>query len=108
MNGTRLAMSKGPMRHSRVVVPWNAGLHLRPAARLVRLAQTFSSTILLKCGGKLADARSIASLLLLTASMNAVIDIEASGDDEAHAAQAIEQIFSSSDDGGASDYQMPG
>ena len=100
-------MSKEPMRHSQVVVPWNAGLHLRPAARLVRLAQTFRSTILLKCGGKLADARSIASLLLLTASMNAIIDIEATGEDEAHAAQAIEQIFASDDDGGASNYQMP-
>jgi hypothetical protein len=39
--------------------------------------------------------------------MNAIVDIEASGDDEAHAAQAIEQIFSSDDDGGASDYQRP-
>ena len=27
--------------------------------------------------------------------------------DEAHAAQAIEQIFSSDDDGGASDFQKP-
>jgi len=88
-------------------VPWIAGLHLRPAARLVRLAQTFRSTILLKCGGKLADARSIASLLLLTASMNAVVEIEATGEDEAHAAKAMEQIFSSADDGGSSDYQMP-
>ena len=82
-------------------------MHLRPAARLVRLAQTFRSTILLKCGDKLADARSIVSILLLTASMNALIDIEATGDDEANAAQAIEQIFSSDDDGGASDYQKP-
>lgn len=71
----------------------------------MRLAQTFRSTILLKCGGKLADARSIVSVLLLTASMNAVVDIEASGDDEVNAAQAIEQIFSNDVDGGASDYQ---
>ena len=100
-------MSNGSMTRTQVLVRWTAGLHLRPAARLVRLAQTFRSTILLKCGDKLADARSIASLLLLAASMNALIDIEASGVDETHAAQAIEQIFSS-DDGGTSDYQKPG
>jgi phosphotransferase system HPr (HPr) family protein len=95
------------MTRTQVLVRWTAGLHLRPAARLVRLAQTFRSTILLKCGDKLADARSIASLMLLAASMNATVDIEASGDDEAHAAQAIEQIFSSDDDGGAADYHQP-
>ena len=71
------------------------------------MAQTFHSTILLKCGGKLADARSIASVMLLTASMNAVIDIEATGVDEANAAQAIEQIFCSGDEGGSFDYQKP-
>lgn len=98
-------MSNRRMKSSQVLVRWNAGLHLRPAARLVRLAQTFNSTILLKCGGKLADARSIVSVMLLAASMNAVIDIEATGVDEANAAQAIEQIFSSDDDSGLSKFR---
>lgn len=79
-------------------MPWKAGLHLRPAAQLVRLAQSFRSTILLKCGDKLADARSIMSILLLTAAMGAVIEVEASGDDEATAAAAVAQIFSARDD----------
>ena len=98
-------MSNAPMTRAQVLIRWNAGLHLRPAARLVRIAMTFRSTILLKCGDKLADARSIASVLLLAASMNAIVDIEATGDDEANAAQAIEQIFSSDDDGG--DVDLP-
>jgi phosphocarrier protein HPr len=88
------------MKSSRVLVPWKAGLHLLPATRLVRLAQSFHSTIVLKCGDKLADARSIVSILLLTASMGAALDIEASGDDEANAARAIKQIFAADDDGG--------
>jgi len=86
------------MKCSQVFVPWKAGLHLRPAAKLVRLAQSFHSTIFLKCGDKLADARSIVSILLLTASMGAVVDVEVSGDDEANAATAIAQIFSADDD----------
>ena len=93
------------MKCSQVLVPWKAGLHLRPAARLVRLAQSFRSTIFLKCGGKLADARSIVSILLLTATMGAVVDVEATGEDEANAALAIEQIFCAEDDGG--EQQVP-
>jgi phosphotransferase system HPr (HPr) family protein len=62
--------------------------------RLVRAAQSFRSTILVKCGDKLADARSIVSILLLAATMNTVLDIEVTGEDEATAAQALEQIFS--------------
>jgi phosphocarrier protein HPr len=86
------------MKHLQVLVPWKAGLHLRPATRLVRIAQTFRSTILLSCSGKIADARSIVSVLLLAASMGAAINIETTGEDEANAVQAIEQVFSSDDD----------
>ena len=95
------------MKCSRVFVPWKAGLHLRPAARLVRLAQSFHSTIFLKCGGKLADARSIMSILLLAATMGAALDVEVSGDDEANAATAIAQIFSADDDGDMPEQQKP-
>lgn len=95
------------MKRSQVSVPWKDGLHLRPATRLVRIAQTFRSTIFLSSGGKLANARSIMSVLLLAASMGAAIDVEATGEDEASAAQAIEQIFSADDDGGWADDLKP-
>jgi len=95
------------MKRSQVFVPWKEGLHLRPATKLVRIAQTFRSTILLNCGGKLANARSIVSVLLLAASMGAAIDVEATGEDEANAAQAIEQIFSGGEDTGTSDHLKP-
>ena len=57
------------------------------------------SKILLKCGNKLADARSIVSILLLTATMNTVRDIKVIGGDETTAAQDMEQIFSNNEDG---------
>jgi phosphocarrier protein HPr len=85
------------MKRSKVVVAWHEGLHLRPAARLVRLSQRFRSTIFLKCSGKVADLRSMLSILSLCATMGTVIDIEARGDDEQDAARAVEQIFSSHD-----------
>ena len=93
-------MSKALMKHLQVLVPWKGGLHLRPATRLVRIAQTFRSTILLSCGGKIANARSIVSVLLLAASMGSAINIETTGEDETNAAQAIEQVFSSDDENG--------
>lgn len=81
------------MRHIRIVIPWNEGLHLRPAARLVHVAKSFRSTIHLKYSGRIADLRSILSIIALCATVGAMIDLEATGDDEHNAAQAIEQVF---------------
>jgi phosphotransferase system HPr (HPr) family protein len=89
------------MKRSTVVVSWREGLHLRPAAKLVRLGKRFRSTIFLKCGGKVADLRSILSILSLCATMGTALDIEAIGDDEHDAARAVEQTFSSHDSGDA-------
>jgi phosphotransferase system HPr (HPr) family protein len=91
------------MKRSTVVVPWREGLHLRPAANLVRLSRRFSSTIFIKCSGKAADLRSILSILSLCATMGTALDIEAAGDDEHDAARAVEQVFSSHDADGVSD-----
>src|SRR5271170_6030715 len=85
------------MKRSKVVISWREGLHLRPAAHLVRLSKRFRSTILLKCSGKVADLRSILSILSLCATMGTALDIEATGDDEQDAARAVEQVFSSHD-----------
>ena len=81
------------MKRSQLIVPWKEGLHLRPAARLVRLAQKFHSSICLRANGKMADARSIISVLLLCAVLGTVIDVEASGEDEELALQAVENAF---------------
>jgi len=81
------------MKHSRVVVRWPQGLHLRPAARLVRTAQSFRSAIHLKCGDRTADLRSIFSVLALCATFGMPMDIEAFGEDEQAAAEAVERVF---------------
>ena len=81
------------MKCSWVVIPWREGLHLRTAVKLVQVAKMFRSTIRLKCGGKIADLRSILSVIALCATMGTKIELEASGDDEQDAAQAIEQVF---------------
>ncbi len=89
------------MKRSKVVVSWREGLHLRPAATLVRLGRQFRSTIFLKCRGKVADLRSILSIISLCATMGTTLEIEASGDDEQDATRAVEQVFSSHETGDA-------
>ena len=81
------------MRHARVTVPWHEGLHLRRAAKLVRAARRFSSTISLKCGGRIADLRSLLSIVALCATMGTVIEVEVAGEDEQDATRSVERIF---------------
>jgi len=88
------------MTTCRVIVPWEKGLHLRAAARLVRLAQTFHSTIRIHCDGQVANLRSIISVTSLCAVMGSALEIEVTGDDELEAAQAVEQVFSEEEEAG--------
>ena len=85
------------MKRSRVVVPWRDGLHFRPAARLVQLAQKHRSALYLTCGRKVANLRSFLGIIALCATMGTPLDIEAIGDDEQDAIQAVQQVFSSPD-----------
>lgn len=85
------------MKTTRVTVKWHAGLHMRAAAQLVRLARRFRSSICLRVGSRVADARSILSIMILSAGLGSPLDIEASGNDEHEAIQAIVAFF---DDGG--------
>ena len=83
------------MKQSKVVVAWPEGLHARPSARVARIAQNFASTIKLECNGHVANARSCLSILLLCATLGSTLTIEAQGEDEERALQAVEQVFTS-------------
>lgn len=97
----RRSGSQRGMKRTKVVVPWQGGLHLRPAMKLVQVARGFQSTIRLSCGEKIADLRSILSVIALCAAMGTGLDVEAVGEDEQDAAQAIEQVFSAPNSGDA-------
>jgi len=81
------------VKRAHVVVPWKPGLHLRPAARLVRLAQSFRSSIRLRCGPRVANLRSILSVVTLCAGTGTALEVEAAGEDEQEALAAIRQAF---------------
>jgi phosphotransferase system HPr (HPr) family protein len=73
----------------------NLGLHARAAARLVRLASTFESIIMLRRTDSeaSADARSILSVLQLAAAYGVEVTISATGADEEQAIAEVEQMF---------------
>ena len=81
------------MKEREVVIGHRLGLHARAAAGLVQLSAQFRSNIALlryDTGNPLeADARSILSILLLSAGFGSKVSVRADGVDED---QAIESI----------------
>ena len=71
------------------------GLHARAAAQLVRLANGFKSSIMIKRrdNGVTANAKSILSVLGIAASFGVELQMIADGPDEAHAIAAISDLF---------------
>lgn len=57
------------------------GLHARPAALFVKAASKFTSNIWLTKDSKKVNAKSIMGLMSLAASKDALITIEAEGED---------------------------
>ena len=69
------------------------GLHARPAAKIVECAGRFSSDIWLQYNGKEIDAKSIMSVLMLAAPVDAELGLRIEGSDESLARDALEQLF---------------
>jgi phosphocarrier protein len=90
------------MKQARVKVLWKEGLHLRHAARLVRRARSFRSSISLQVNERITDARSILGVLLLCATLGTLVDLQVSGEDEDAAIAALTSLFESGDPDDAS------
>ncbi|HEV7746261.1 MAG TPA: HPr family phosphocarrier protein [Pyrinomonadaceae bacterium] len=78
-----------------LLIKGRLGLHARAAAKLVRVANSFQSQVVLRRleGEVTADAKSILSVLMLAASRGTKLQAQAVGVDEEAAMDAIEQFF---------------
>jgi phosphocarrier protein HPr len=65
------------------------GMHARPATNLIRLGKNFKSTISLKT----IRMNSVLNILSLTIKGGETISVIIEGEDEAVAAEAIDQFF---------------
>lgn len=83
------------MPNGSVVVTNHLGLHLRPAAKLVKNAVKYRSSILLKRDdtGAEADARSMLAVLALAAPCGTPLSLSVEGDDADLAFQEITNLF---------------
>ena len=82
------------MQERKVTISNRLGLHARAAARLVRRAADFTSTVQLirEDTGEAADGKSILSVLLLAASRGTCLIIKTNGDDEERALNALVEL----------------
>ena len=76
-----------------VLIINRAGIHARPAAKLVRTAGAFASDIFLESGGERVNGKSIMGIITLGATYQTTVRIIADGDDEADAVEALEDLF---------------
>jgi phosphocarrier protein len=71
------------------------GLHARAAARFVHTANRFRSRISAVRDGRRMDGKSILGILLLAASQGSTLTLEADGEDEVPALDALASLVAS-------------
>lgn len=86
-----------PVLKKKLHIHSRQGLHARPAALFVRVANRFKSTIRVRKGRNEVDGKSIMGLLTLAASRGTAIEVTIQGSDAEDALDALEQLISRSD-----------
>jgi phosphocarrier protein len=78
----------------KVVIKNKLGLHARPAAMFVQIANKFDCDILVKRGNQEANGKSIMGILTLAANKGSKILIKAEGPDSQAAIAELEKLLS--------------
>ncbi len=82
-----------PLLRKKVVVKSKQGLHARPAALFVQVANKFESRITVRRDNDEVNGKSIMGILMLGAEQGSFIIIEAEGDDAEAALTELEKII---------------
>jgi phosphocarrier protein len=69
------------------------GLHARAAAKLAATASRFASSIRVGRDGRLVDAKSVMSLMLLAAGQGTTLEFHFEGADEADALESVATLI---------------
>lgn len=85
------------MKTTHVVISTQPGITAISATRLASAIKNMRSDVLLKCGEQVACARNILSVLALCAAVGTTLEVQTFGEDEALAAETVEQILTSPD-----------
>lgn len=89
-----MTMKEKELKIQRIVyVKNNLGLHIRPAAAIVKLLQSFRSKVFFTYKKKTVDAKSMMNLLMLTVKKNEKIVISVQGEDAEETMQSLIIVF---------------
>lgn len=82
------------MKEITVTVPFQEGLHARPAVKLIKLASRMQSSVTLEKNRKIVPANSITAVLGACIVCGDTITVRAEGPDEDAAIAALAEYFS--------------
>lgn len=68
------------------------GLHARAAAKLVTLATSFKSEVMIALNGRQVNGKSIMGVMMLAAAKGSTIELQVSGSDETEATAALLEL----------------
>ena len=83
------------MTEKQITIKNRAGIHARPAALIVQVANQFDSQIFLEKDGSRINAKSIMGIITLGAAYRTMLTVRADGADEQGAVDAIVHLFES-------------
>lgn len=83
-----------PLIKKKITVKNKQGLHARPAALFVQIANKFDSRITVKCQNEAVNGKSIMGILTLGAGKGSSIWLEIEGEDAQRAMQELEKVIS--------------
>lgn len=81
------------MLKAEITIRGPIGLHARPAADFVRVAEKYRSKVRLGKNGVWVNGRSILSILTLAAESGSKVTLEVSGEDEVEAFRALKGVL---------------
>ncbi len=76
-----------------VIIKSAQGLHARPAALFVQLANKFDCEIVVRKGTDVVNGKSIMGILMLAAEKGSKLTVSAEGDDAERAVQELTQFL---------------
>jgi phosphocarrier protein len=91
MSAPRKAQDKEMIRD--MVITNKLGVHARPAAMFVKVANRFESDIYVEKDGEVVNGKSIMGLMMLAAGPGSKLRVKATGQDAADALNEIEALL---------------
>jgi phosphocarrier protein len=93
MTAARKANDHTPPVIREMVVTNKLGIHARPAAMFVKIANRFQSDIFVEKDGEKINGKSIMGLMMLAAGPGSKLHVQAHGNDAAQALTELESLL---------------